>query len=376
MSKRFRIALSFTGEKRGFVADVARILAAKFSEDKILYDKYHEAEFARPDLAFHLPKLYNDNADLVVAVLCNDYEKKEWCGLEWSAIYGRIKKREVKEVMLCRFDRVEGAGLYGLSGFLDLDTITPEQAATRILERLAINEGKPKDHYTKPATTAAVADWPIAAPALHWPVADHTDAREAFARLITCGSAHRYLPIAGISEMGKSHLTNQFLANAHGIDGLRCARFDFKGSADLDSSLATFATHLEVPAPKATGVSAQLAEIFTALKAHARPTLLIFDTFERAGDADRWIKDRLLLGLSRLPWMRVIIVGQKVPPGFGQAWAKVSAPTVTLTSPTVQEWFEFSQLHMPTVTLAEVQTAHKLAGDRIALLAQMLGPAA
>ena len=85
---------------------------------------------------------------------------------------------------------------------------------------------------------------------------------------------------------------------------------------------------------------------------------------------------RFPLSLWCLPWMRVIIVGQKVPPGSGQAWAKVSAPTVTLTSPTVQEWFEFSQPHRPTVTLAEVQTAHKLAGDRIALLAQMLGPAA
>jgi hypothetical protein len=35
-AKRFRIAFSFAGEKRAFVAQVAAILAKKFSEDKIL----------------------------------------------------------------------------------------------------------------------------------------------------------------------------------------------------------------------------------------------------------------------------------------------------------------------------------------------------
>ena len=50
MSKRFRIAFSFAGEKRDFVAEVATILAMHFGEDRILYDKFHEAEFACHDL--------------------------------------------------------------------------------------------------------------------------------------------------------------------------------------------------------------------------------------------------------------------------------------------------------------------------------------
>ncbi len=145
MSKRFRVAFSFAGVKREFVADVADLLARRFGEDRILYDKYHEAEFARSDLAFHLPALYHDEADLVVVVLCNDYEKREWCGLEWSAIYGLIKKFKNDEVMLCRFDRVEGEGLFGLAGFVDLDHKAPGEVASLITERLARNEGHPKN---------------------------------------------------------------------------------------------------------------------------------------------------------------------------------------------------------------------------------------
>jgi hypothetical protein len=84
----------------------------------------------------------------VVAVFCPDYDKKEWCGLEWNAIFGLLKARNVGEVMLTRFGRVEGKGLRGLAGYTDLEDLTPEQTATLILERLALNEGKSKDHYT------------------------------------------------------------------------------------------------------------------------------------------------------------------------------------------------------------------------------------
>jgi tetratricopeptide (TPR) repeat protein len=149
--KRFRIAFSFAGEKRDFVKNVADILAARFSEDQILYDKYFEAEFAKAKLGFSLPALYYNESDLIVSVLCPDYDKKEWCGLEWTAIYGLIKQGNVDQVMLTRFDRVDGEGLYGLAGFIELDEKTPGQVAELILERLAINEGQPKHHYTKPA---------------------------------------------------------------------------------------------------------------------------------------------------------------------------------------------------------------------------------
>ena len=154
-TKRFRIAFSFAGEKRDFVKQVAAILAERFGEERILYDKFHRGEFSRGDLAFYLPDLYEKEADLVVAVFCPDYETKEWCGLEWNAIYGLLKKREVREVMLTRFDRVEGKGLRGLAGYTDLDELTPEQAASVILERLAVNEGRPKDFYNKPSSSDA-----------------------------------------------------------------------------------------------------------------------------------------------------------------------------------------------------------------------------
>lgn len=39
-------------------------------------------EFARRNLGIYLPNLYHDQSDLVVVVVCPDYDEKEWTGLE------------------------------------------------------------------------------------------------------------------------------------------------------------------------------------------------------------------------------------------------------------------------------------------------------
>lgn len=153
-NRRFRIALSFAGEKRDFVARVAAILAERFGKDRILYDRFHQGEFSRSNLAFYLPDLYEKESDLLVAVLCSDYENKEWCGLEWGAIFGLIKQGNAGAVMLTRFERAEGKGLRGLAGYTDLDDLTPEQAAAVILERLAFNESRPPSAEAHPMPTS------------------------------------------------------------------------------------------------------------------------------------------------------------------------------------------------------------------------------
>jgi tetratricopeptide (TPR) repeat protein len=147
--KRFRVAFSFAGEKRDFVSKVAAILAGQFGESAILYDKFHEAEFARYDLGIYLPALYGAQSDLIVLVLCPEYDEKRWTGWEWVHIYGLLTKADGHRVMPCRFEHAHADGLSPAAGFIELDDKTPEQTATLILERLALNEGKPKSHYCK-----------------------------------------------------------------------------------------------------------------------------------------------------------------------------------------------------------------------------------
>ncbi len=102
--RRFRIAFSFAGEQRGFVAKTAAILARELGgEEVILYDKYHEAEFARHDLGIYLAELYGGDSDLIVPVLCQAYDAKRWTGWEWIQIYSLLTSADGHRVMPSRF---------------------------------------------------------------------------------------------------------------------------------------------------------------------------------------------------------------------------------------------------------------------------------
>ena len=156
------------------------------------------------------------------------------------------------------------------------------------------------------------SDWPEEPPRLFWPVADHTDARAAFERLLTRTAPWRFLPICGPSETGKSHISKQMLKNVLHGTGLACGRFDFKGGTiGMDDEVRAFVSPgLGVPLPDDGRLNERLGHILDALNKKAQPALLVFDTYESAGEAQDWIEKQLLPSLIRTTWLRVVILGQ------------------------------------------------------------------
>lgn len=138
--KRFKIALSFPGEKRERVEPVAEILCKKLGTKKVFYDDHFKSELARPDLDVYLQKLYHDEAELIVVFLCAEYEKKLWCRLEWRAIRNVMAARDPADIMPLRFDDTQIPGLFSTDGYLDISHFTPSQVAASIIARY---KGKP-----------------------------------------------------------------------------------------------------------------------------------------------------------------------------------------------------------------------------------------
>jgi hypothetical protein len=145
LGKRFRVALSFPGERRGFVEKVVGVLVKVFEEEYVFYDKNFEAELARPNLDTYLQGIYQNNSELIVVFLCAEYEKKEWCGLEWRAIRDLIKKKKAWEIMFVRFDDTEIAGTFSIDGYVSAKERAPEEVGKCIIERYRINEQRLRD---------------------------------------------------------------------------------------------------------------------------------------------------------------------------------------------------------------------------------------
>jgi hypothetical protein len=138
--KRFQVALSFPGEKRPFVSEVAEILGRHLEKSRIFYDANYEAELARGDLDLYLGKLYREQSELVVPFCCADYEKKKWCKLEWRQMRDILFNLEVERIMPFRFDDAPIAGLLSIDGYIKIGERTPHDVAKLILERLVLNQ--------------------------------------------------------------------------------------------------------------------------------------------------------------------------------------------------------------------------------------------
>ena len=138
--RRFKVALSFPGELRGLVEPVAQALGQQLGRERVFYDRFHEAELARPNLDVYLQSIYHDESDIIAVFLCSDYAKKEWCGLEWRAVRDLIKKRRDADVMLFRTDSSPVPGIFSIDGYIDVTGRQRDQLARLILSRLSMSE--------------------------------------------------------------------------------------------------------------------------------------------------------------------------------------------------------------------------------------------
>ena len=135
--KRFKVALSFPGEHRKTVEEIASGLAATYTERSVLYDSYHRDEFARANLDIHLQNLYHNESELIVVFICADYDRKEWCGIEWRAIRDLMHHKETSDRIMfvkCGDGKVDGL-FETIDGYVDANKVSIEEIIGDIVKR-------------------------------------------------------------------------------------------------------------------------------------------------------------------------------------------------------------------------------------------------
>lgn len=136
---QFAVSLSFSGDQRSYVSEVASELKRRLAPDLIFYDEDFTAQLARPNLDTLLQKIYLNNSDLVAVFFSSEYEKRKWCGLEWRAIREIIKNKSDSGLMFMRFDDSIVPGLLSIDGFVDLKNRSPIECSRLIAERVRAN---------------------------------------------------------------------------------------------------------------------------------------------------------------------------------------------------------------------------------------------
>lgn len=135
---RFKVAMSFPGERRQYVSATVTALRPHLPPDSIFYDYDYQAQLAKPNLDLILQDIYRNKADLIVIFLCKEYGATQWCGLEFRAIRDLIKHKRDDQIMYVKFDDAPVEGVLSVDGYMDARIHSPQKLAEFILQRIRI----------------------------------------------------------------------------------------------------------------------------------------------------------------------------------------------------------------------------------------------
>ena len=134
----FDVALSFAGEDRNYVENVANVL--RKMGIKVFYDKYEKVSLWGKDLYTHLREIYFHRARYTVIFISKHYKEKLWTSFERESAQARAFTEKEEYILPARLDATEIPGILPTTGYIDLKEYTPDQFAELIKQKIGMLE--------------------------------------------------------------------------------------------------------------------------------------------------------------------------------------------------------------------------------------------
>lgn len=130
---KYDIALSFAGEEREYVQEVADILKSKGIT--VFYDRFEEANLWGKNLYEYFSNIYQ-TASFTIMFISKNYKQKMWTDLERQSMQERALKENQEYILPARFDDTEIPGLLSTIGFVSLSDKSPKDFCEIICQKL------------------------------------------------------------------------------------------------------------------------------------------------------------------------------------------------------------------------------------------------
>lgn len=137
-TKEFEIALSFAGEDRAYVDQVANLL--RDSGVKVFYDLFEEENLWGKNLYDYLTEIYMNKALYTIMFISDSYSKKLWTNHERQAMQARAFQENQEYILPVRFDETPIPGILPTTGYIDISSKPPEDFV-KIIHKKLVNRG-------------------------------------------------------------------------------------------------------------------------------------------------------------------------------------------------------------------------------------------
>ena len=130
----YDVALSFAGEQRPYVEEVAVGLRA--AGVSVFYDAFEKAELWGKNLVDHLADVYQKRSRYVVMFISAQYVEKAWPRHERIHAQERSLVAKEEYILPARFDDTEVSGMTSTVAYVDLSKMAPAELVHLILAKL------------------------------------------------------------------------------------------------------------------------------------------------------------------------------------------------------------------------------------------------
>lgn len=137
----YDVALSFAGEDRDYVAEIAEALDARGV--RVFYDDYEKVVLWGKDLYTHLDGVYRIASRYAILFVSESYASKVWTNHERESAQARALEENSEYVLPIRLDDTEIPGLRPTIGYLRADEHSPDEIAEMVREKLGPRRAKP-----------------------------------------------------------------------------------------------------------------------------------------------------------------------------------------------------------------------------------------
>ena len=141
----YEVALSFAGEQRHYVDEVARALQSRGIA--VFYDEFEKVLLWGKYLTEEFQRIYEKDSGRVVLFISREYVEKAWPRHERRSALSRAVQESSEYVLPVRFDDTEVLGLPSDINYLNAEDYSPSELAAMIAEKLGVNRfaGKASD---------------------------------------------------------------------------------------------------------------------------------------------------------------------------------------------------------------------------------------
>jgi hypothetical protein len=131
---QFEIALSFAGEDRPYVDQVANLL--RNSGVKVFYDLFEESSLWGKNLYDYLSDVYQNKALYTIMFISKDYAGKLWPTHERQSMQARAFQEHQEYVLPARFDDTPIPGVLPTVAYISLTNRSPDEFVKLIQKKL------------------------------------------------------------------------------------------------------------------------------------------------------------------------------------------------------------------------------------------------